>query len=411
MGNNIKIVWICHFSNAEVQTYLPLWKSIHEYASWIPNMIKGFECRNDIELHVISPHGYLKKITSFELRNIKYNFVPVGVPIYRRHWPFFFRYDAMSNFASFRRNAKSVIKQIKPDLVTLIGAENAYYSSAILDLKSDYPVLVYIQGFVSQYKERGKNILPLLSRIKNSQVLDKRIEVEQTILKEFTHFCGEPDSSTYMTKYNPNHHFYRLYPPVNEECVISSPTIEKTYDCIYFGKLTKIKGTEDFIKVIAELKKQKPDIKACIVGGGRQAPFSALAKELNCLQNIEFTGFLKTQKELFAHVKASKVFLVPPHKERLSSTIREAMYLKMPIVAYATGGIPYINESDENIYMVQTGDYKAMAEKTMLLLNDETTRNNLAEKAYKYAVNEYSLSANTKRLISVYEEMLKKRES
>ena len=408
MGNKIKVVWLCHFSNAEVQACLPLWKRINEYGSWIPNMVKGFEGRNDIELHVISPHEYLKKTTSFELRNIKYSFVPVGVPVYRRPWPFIFRYDAMTNFASFRRNTKLIIKQIKPDLVTLIGAENAYYSSAILDLKSDYPVLVCIQGFVSQYKEGGKNILPLLSRIKNNQVLDKRIEVEQTILKEFTHFCGEPDSSTYMTKYNPNHHFYRLYAPVNEELTISSPTIEKKYDCIYFGKLTQIKGAEDFIKVIGELKKQKPDIKACIAGGGRQAPFIALAKKLNCFQNIEFTGFLKTQKELFAHVKASKVFLAPPHKERLSSTIREAMFMKVPIVAYATGGIPYINESDENIYIVETGEYKAMAEKTMLLLNDETLRNNLAEKAYEYAVNEYSLSTTTTRLISMYEEILKR---
>jgi len=409
--SKLKILWLCHFTNADFQSKLPLWKKTNEFASWIPNIVKGFECRNDIELHVISPHEYLKKITSFELRNIKYNFVPVGIPIYRRHWPSFFRYDVMSGFTYFRRNAKSIVNQIKPDIVNLIGAENAYYSSAVLDLKTDYPVLVGIQGFVSQYKEGGNNILPLLSRIKSSQVLDKRIEVEQTILKEFTHFFGEPDSSTYMTKYNPNHHFYRLYPPVNEESVISSPTIKKKYDCIYFGRLTQIKGTEDFIKVIAELKKQKPDVKACIAGGGRQSPFKALAKKLNCLQNIEFTGFLKTQKELFTHVKASKVFLAPPHKERLSSTIRETMYLKVPIVAYATGGIPYINEFDENIYMVQTGDYKAMAEKTLQLLNDETTRNNLADKAYKYAVSQYSPSINTERFISVYEEMLKKRES
>jgi glycosyltransferase involved in cell wall biosynthesis len=400
MGHKMKIVWLCYFSNAEAQTHLPLWKNIDEYASWIPNMVKGFECRNDIELHIIAPHEYLKKTTSFELRNIKYHFVPVGMPIYRRHWPSFFRYDVMSDFAYFRRKTKYIVKQIQPDVVNLIGAENAHYSSAILDFKNDYPVIIGIQGFISQFKELKNKSLYLI----------KRIEVEETILKIFTHFYGEQDSSTYIKNYNPNHNFYRLYFPVNEELAISTPTIEKIYDCIYYGKLSQAKGTEDFIKVIAELKKQKSDIKACIAGGGDQYPFKALAKELNCFQNIEFTGFLKTQKELFEHVKASRVFLAPPYFERLSSTIREAMYLKVPIVAYATGGIPYINEFDANIYMVPTGDYKAMAVKTLLLLNDETLRKNLAEKAYKYAVNEYSLSINTKRLISVYEEMLKKRE-
>lgn len=394
----MKIVWLCHFSNAEVQTHLPLWKNVDELASWIPNMVKGFECRQDIELHVVSPHDYLKRQTGFTQNDIHYHFIPYGIPIYHRHWPAIFPYDVYNNFATFRSKVKKLVSEIKPELINLIGAENSYYSSSILDFKDKYFILIAIQGFISQLKDI----------IKITPAQRKRIEIEERILTEFKAYCGEQDSSTYISSYNPNHHFYRLYAPVNEEFAISSPTIEKTYDCIYFGRLTQIKGTEDFIKVIAELKKQKPDIKACIVGGGRQAPFIALAKEMNCLQNIEFTGFLKTQKELFAHVKASKVFLAPPHKERLSMTIREAMYLKVPIVAYATGGIPYINEFDENIYMVKTGDYKAMAEKTMLLLNDETTRNNLSEKAYKYAVNEYSSSTNTKRLISAYEEILKR---
>jgi glycosyltransferase involved in cell wall biosynthesis len=376
-----------------------VWKRINEFASWIPNMARSFEKRNDVELYIISPHEYLKRTTSLEIRNIKYHFIPVGMPLYRRHWPGFFRYDVISNYASFRHRVNELIKTIRPDIVNLIGTENAYYSSAILDLKNYYPVIVGIQGFISQFKDtKGK-----------SPELRKRIEIEERLLKEFKYFYGEQDSSTYITVYNPTHRFFRLYFPVNEEYALSVSDTEKEYDCIYYGRLSHIKGTEDFIKVIAELKKQMPNIKACIAGGGDQTAFKILAQALACLQNIEFTGFLKTQKELFEHVKSSKVFLAPPHKERLSSTIREAMYLKVPIVAYATGGIPYINEFDENIYMVETGDYKAMAEKTLDLLNDETARNNLAEKAFKYALNEYSLEVNTERLIAAYKEILEKK--
>ena len=56
--------------------------------------------------------------------------------------------------------------------------------------------------------------------------------------------------------------------------------------------------------------------------------------------------------------------------------------------------------------MVKTGDYKGMAEKTFYLLKNEDERNTLAEKAYLYAQNEYSLKVNTERLLDMYEQII-----
>jgi len=256
--------------------------------------------------------------------------------------------------------------------------------------------LISIQGFISQFKDQPK--LTWERR--------KRIEVEEKILESCKYFCGEQDSSNYISTYNSNHVFFKLYFPVNESLVNLIKDTGKKYDCIYFGKLSKSKGTEDFIKVIAAIKSEKPDIAACIVGDGNANPFKALARKLDCEKHIEFIGFVKTQKELFEYVKSSRVFLAPPYKERLSSTIRETMLLRVPIIAYATGGIPYINEFDENIYLVETGNYKEMARKTIMLLHNEVLREQLAEKAYFYATNEFGLEKNVQRLISAYQTII-----
>ena len=210
----------------------------------------------------------------------------------------------------------------------------------------------------------------------------------------------------YISTYNPDHVFFKLYFPVNEVLVSNTKDIEKKYDCIYFGRLEKSKGSEDFVRVVAEIKRQKPNVKACILGSGNLSPLQTLASELNCFDNIEFIGFVKSQEELFEFVKASRVLLVPSLKERLPATIRESMMLKVPIVAYSTGGIPYINEFDENIYLVKTGNYKDMAMKTFLLLEDRQLRDQLADKAYKYCRNEYSYKINTERLLSAYQTIL-----
>lgn len=394
--NKIKVIWICHFTNVDVQAKLPIWKTQNEFAPWIPNLIKGFESRDDIELHIVSPHDYLKKQTSYIQKGVHYHFIPYGIPFIHRHWPDIFLFDVFTNFKIFRKRVESLVEKIKPDLINLMGTENAYYSSSVLSLKHKYPILIVIQGFISQMK----------AELKLNIAQNKRIEIEEKLLKSFMYYAGEQDSSNYISTYNNKHVFYRVYYPVNED-MISEIKLEKyKYDCVFFGRLSKEKGVDDFIRTIAEIKKKKPDVRACIIGGGDEQPYLSLAIELNCSGNIEFVGFLDTQKELFEYVKASKLFLVTPFFERLSSTIREAMFLKVPIIAYATGGIPYINEYDENIYLVKTGDYHELARKALLLLENEIMRNNLAEKSFQYANEEFSLNVNVGRLISAYRDVL-----
>ena len=395
--NKIKVIWICHFTNVEMQKLLPLWRTRKEASPWIPNFIKGFENRKDFELHVISPHEFLKKNKRINLRGVYYHFIPAGFPIISKYWPSKFKFDSLNNFYFFRQRVKRIVKNINPDIINLMGAENAYYSAAILDYYNKYPVLITIQGFISEHKD----IVELNMGVKN------RIDIEENILQKFQYFSGELDSSTYINNYNPKHDFFLQYFPVNEDLLISRSDQKKQYDCIYFGRLAKSKGAEDFVKVIGLLKKNNVDIRACILGSGDKTPLVNLAIELNCLSNITFIGFVKTQEKLFEFVNLSKIVLVPSLKDRLPSSIREAMFLKVPIVAYATGGIPFINKYSENICLVGQGDYKDMAIKVERLLNNVKLRQILARKAYEYAIEEYSLKNNTERLVSIYHEILK----
>ena len=392
----MKIIILCHFSNVEINKLLALRKGYDELAPWIPNLLRGFENRTDTEVFVISPHFYLERLTFFKLRNINYYFIPVGIPILHTPYPYGLPIDVLTNYLLFRLRVRKIVEKIQPDVINLIGAENAYYASSILQFKDKYPVVVTIQGFISELKINFFSV-----RNKHRSFIEKKI------LKNFNNFIGEMDSKRYISLFNKDFNFYKAYFPINEDLALEKNNFNKVYDCIYFGRLDKIKGTEDFIKVIAEIKKIKPDIKAIIVGPGKRYIFENLAEKLDCRDNIHFPPFCKDQKELFDYVRKSKVFLAPSLFDRLPSTIREAMFLKVPIVAYATGGIPYINENDENIILVKSGDYKEMAKKTLELLDNKILLDNYANKSYVFAEKEFSLSTNIERILQAFENAIK----
>ena len=74
--NNIKlkVVWLCHFTNKEVQERINPNSRINEFAPWIPTSIKIFENNDRIDLHIVSPHGYIVGIKTFRKQGINYYF-------------------------------------------------------------------------------------------------------------------------------------------------------------------------------------------------------------------------------------------------------------------------------------------------------------------------------------------------
>ena len=170
--NKIRAAMICHFSNAEVRSHLPLdsrrlasalrkimglpaKKIVYgDIAAWDTQSIAALSTRPDIELHVISAHSGLKKaVVSYIDGPIHYNFV-------RCDDATMLKYVIKSDSLWLRLNpmmprVKKLVNRIKPDIVVLFGTENAYYSGTVLGIEG-YPIYV-LQQTVYNNPERKKN--------------------------------------------------------------------------------------------------------------------------------------------------------------------------------------------------------------------------------------------------------------
>jgi glycosyltransferase involved in cell wall biosynthesis len=396
-AKKIKIVLICHFMNTTVQRALGMDGNEQELAPWISLEIEEIKKRNDIELHVISPFFKIPFNKSFSDHNIHYHCIKVGVPLMRRYWPSYLRFNTWTNFYIFNLQVRRLINKIKPDLVNLSGAENAYYSSSVLGIKG-YPILVTIQGFVSLNSEKV---------VKNPIVL-KRIEIEERIFRSLNYFAIE---ATFMEKFirnfNPDARMFWFHFPFAKTNVVTN--VPKEYDIVFFARVTKMKGIEDLIKSVSIAKDLLPEIKLCIIGDTEIDYLNYLKvmiENLNLKDNIVFKGFLPSQTAMHSEVVKARISVLPTYNDTIPGTIVESMLLGVPVISYNTGGIPDLNKDGENIIIVEQGNVGKLADEIIRLLTVDKIRYELAERALKYAATEFDNTHSVNLMTEAYKTVI-----
>lgn len=104
-------------------------------------------------------------------------------------------------------------------------------------------------------------------------------------------------------------------------------------DVVFTGRLLAHKNVNLLVDAIAIIRKEQPDIRCYIVGGGpEQANLQQRVDRLGLGANVVLTGFLETSEEVFAYMKASRVFVLPSTREGFGITVLEAYACGLSIV-------------------------------------------------------------------------------
>ncbi|MFW5886309.1 MAG: hypothetical protein ACOCUL_00995, partial [Bacteroidota bacterium] len=199
-NKKLKVVWICGFTNSLVQKKLKPLKRIGEIAPWITNLIHIFENNPDIELHIISPHTGIPHIKSFEHNEIRYHFLPQGIPLIGLKWPSFFPLDLWTDYFFIKKFVKKLVTKINPDIIHLHGAENTYHTASITQFKDKYPILVTLQGFINNSRSNNKRVIRRKKREKDIYNLFSHFTYRtKTMIRQIEQF--RPDANVYFLRY------------------------------------------------------------------------------------------------------------------------------------------------------------------------------------------------------------------
>lgn len=138
------------------------------------------------------------------------------------------------------------------------------------------------------------------------------------------------------------------------------------------GRLTRLKGHEDFIDLVAALVAQGRDVHGLIVGHldpGRQAYIDGLRQHVadrGLADRVTFTGQRTDIREVYA--VSDLVLSLSRQPESFGRTVLEALCLGRPVLGYAHGGVGEILDRLYPAGRVPVGDAAALAAQAAVLL-------------------------------------------
>ncbi len=388
----IKVALVCGFSNAKVREKLPLSRrglynfgrrlfglptkstSYGDIAGWDTYMIDLLRRREDIDLTVISEHSGLKRrVTSFDMEGVHYHFVQIESATLLKY---IIKSPALwHKLNPVRPVVRRIIKRTQPDVIALIGAENAYISGTVLGIKG-IPLIVKCQTIYNN-PDRGKT----------GSVDLKNAYVERLIFQDLQYVAvGLGMHEKLFRQFNKKAYNFKW--PLGNLLPEVTP-LKKEYDFVnYAMAMSEKKGFYDVIKALAIVKKTHPEVRLNLVGGGsheEKAALQQLTVTLGLSENVTFTPFFEKQEDLFQHLQKSRFAVLPCMIDSVASTIRQAMHYELPVVCYETEGTLNLNQESECLLIARNGDAEDLAAKMLVLLEDKERRETLRLNAKEYS--------------------------
>ena len=102
-------------------------------------------------------------------------------------------------------------------------------------------------------------------------------------------------------------------------------------------------------------------------------------------------------------LKASQMLVVPSRTESIPQVIKEAFYLKVPVIATNVGGIPELVVHQETGILVPPEDPEKLKIAINNLLDNEESRKNFANNAFEFINKNFSWDVLLEKYTNLYE--------
>jgi len=157
-----------------------------------------------------------------------------------------------------------------------------------------------------------------------------------------------------------------------------------------------------FIKAIPLVLRQCPKTRFVMIGKGFLKPYVVeLAKKLSVYRHIKILDYVNHLNLFYA---ASDVFVLPSFNDNFGLVVAEAMACGKPVIV-SNRGAPQEFVKDSGL-IFEYGSHYDLADKIIMLLENEDLRKNLGVKANKQIAENFTWEKAAKKYADIYQKIL-----
>jgi glycosyltransferase involved in cell wall biosynthesis len=172
------------------------------------------------------------------------------------------------------------------------------------------------------------------------------------------------------------------------------------------GRLFRLKGHDDLLRIAPELVQAVPSIRFLLVGDGPLRPqLEAQIAAQGLRGKVVLAGAVEA-RHMAAYFGIMDVLAHLSRREGLPRAVAQALAAGVPVVAYDCDGTPEVCRNDETGFAVPVGDVRACAQRLRQLAEDPALRRRLGAAGRALVHREFPVQTMVDRLHALYRQLL-----
>lgn len=196
------------------------------------------------------------------------------------------------------------------------------------------------------------------------------------------------------------------YIGVDTEQFQPDPGVLREPIVLFVGRLVEKKGCEYLIRAMGTVQKAMPEAELVVIGDGLlRSSLEQLAQKT--LSRYQFLG-VQPPENVKAWMQRAKVFCVPSitaqsgDTETFGMVFAEAQAMGLPVVSFASGGIPEAVAHGETGLLTNERDSEGLTKHILRLLKDQELWEQFSQRGQKRVRTLFDLHNQTRVLETIY---------